>query len=124
MKPERVRVQTAACILGVEHRTVQALAQRGDLPGAVKVGRVWTFNEAALRAWLVEEEACRNEERRRNGASGEVKSSGVDIPLTASRSARAFEQARSKLLQSVRIRKERRLSGAYSSGNTSTHGRT
>jgi len=55
MGRERIRADAAACILGVERRTVQALAQRGDLPGAAKVGRVWTFHEATLRRFMAGE---------------------------------------------------------------------
>lgn len=49
---ERVRAHEAAGILGVSVRTVQALAARGELPGAAKVGGLWTFDEKALRSWL------------------------------------------------------------------------
>lgn len=51
---ERIRADRAACILGIEVRTVQALAMRGELPNAAKIGGVWTFEEAALREWLPE----------------------------------------------------------------------
>lgn len=47
--PERIRAHHAATILGVELRTVQALAARGELPGAAKIGGLWTFDESALR---------------------------------------------------------------------------
>lgn len=53
---ERIRVREVAAILGITARTVQAMAGRGALPSAVKVGRQWTFNEAAVRQWLVDEE--------------------------------------------------------------------
>lgn len=46
---ERIRASAAASILGVEVRTVQALASRGQIPGAAKIGGTWTFDEKALR---------------------------------------------------------------------------
>jgi excisionase family DNA binding protein len=39
----------AAAILGIPRRTVQALAARGELPGAAKIGRLWTFDIEKLR---------------------------------------------------------------------------
>lgn len=49
---ERVRAYEAAGVLGISVRTVQALAARGELPSAAKVGGLWTFDEKALRSWL------------------------------------------------------------------------
>lgn len=46
--PERIRAHHAATILGVELRTVQALAARGELPGAAKIGGLWTFDVKIL----------------------------------------------------------------------------
>lgn len=51
---ERIRADRAALILGVERRTVQALAARGSLPEAAKIGGTWTFDEAALRNYIRE----------------------------------------------------------------------
>ncbi|MEN6541131.1 GIY-YIG nuclease family protein, partial [Parvibaculum sp.] len=51
---ERIRADAAAGILGVEVRTVQALAARGEVPGAAKIGGLWTFEESALRSFRLE----------------------------------------------------------------------
>jgi hypothetical protein len=51
MRPERIRTTHAAEILGSTPRTVQALALRGELPDAARIGGVWTFSEAALRRY-------------------------------------------------------------------------
>jgi excisionase family DNA binding protein len=51
-KRERIRAIEASDILGVELRTVQAMAARGELPGAAKVGKLWTFDEKALQGFL------------------------------------------------------------------------
>lgn len=53
-KRERIRAIEVSDILGVELRTVQAMAARGELPGAAKVGKLWTFDEKALVAFLPE----------------------------------------------------------------------
>ncbi|MCC0807552.1 helix-turn-helix domain-containing protein [Methylobacterium sp. W2] len=78
--PERVGLVRAAAILGVSPRTVQRLAQDRQLPTAAKVGRLWTFNEQALRTWLVEQESkepCPRIERKpRRAATGEGARSG------------------------------------------------
>ncbi|MDF2809900.1 MAG: hypothetical protein K0S56_931 [Microvirga sp.] len=49
---ERRRSYEAAGILGISVRSVQSLAAKGELPGAAKVGGLWTFDETALRSWL------------------------------------------------------------------------
>lgn len=52
MPRERITAEAAACVVGVPVRTIQALACRGEIPGAAKIGRRWTFDEARLRVWL------------------------------------------------------------------------
>ena len=67
---ERIRATRAAEILGVDVRSVQRLAQRAKIPAA-RVGGVWTFDEAQLRAWLTQQEI----ETCRRAAEAEVASS-------------------------------------------------
>jgi excisionase family DNA binding protein len=57
----RVQSETIAQDLGVTPRMVRALAQRGELPGAAKIGSVWTFDREKVKAWLhrKEREAAR-----------------------------------------------------------------
>lgn len=43
--------QQAAAFLGVRPKTVRAMAHRGEIP-AVKVGRLWRFDETTLREWV------------------------------------------------------------------------
>lgn len=54
LQPERIRANRAAAILGVNKRTIQAMALRGDLPRAARIGGLWTFEEAALREYVEE----------------------------------------------------------------------
>lgn len=54
-KAERIRADQAAAILGIQRRTIQLMAQRGDLPNVAKIGGIWTFDEAALRAWVAQQ---------------------------------------------------------------------
>jgi len=53
---ERVTVEHAASIIGVSSRFVQKLAQRGEIPGAAKFGRRWTFDVIKLRRLVLERE--------------------------------------------------------------------
>ncbi len=55
-RKERVTVDEACVILGVSARTVQRMTNAGKLPTAAKIGRLWTYNEQALRAWVSEQE--------------------------------------------------------------------
>ncbi|MBP27895.1 MAG: hypothetical protein CMH16_01015 [Methylobacterium sp.] len=106
--PERVPITEAAAILGVSIRTVQRLATRRELPSAAKIGRLWTFNEAAIRAWLVEQESkppCPQiERRRRKAATGEVAPSGRASPSPARNTGSASRQVIQSLRAAARPR--------------------
>ncbi|WP_394031729.1 helix-turn-helix domain-containing protein [Xanthobacter autotrophicus] len=96
LQPERIRVAKAASILGIKSRTVQSMAMRGELPGAAKIGGLWTFDEAALRAWIREKEqwlADRPPPPRHTG----MEIDGRDLPLQVAKSVRACEQALQRL---------------------------
>lgn len=90
--PERIRADRAAIILGIEIRTVQALALRGELPGAAKIGGVWTFEEAALRNHIKERTTCPRDRRPLNTHTGEVASSGHASPLQVRNAEKAWQQ--------------------------------
>lgn len=94
---ERIRAHRAAAILGVTERTVQALALRGELPGAAKIGGSWTFDEAALRNHIKERTKWPSDRRPRNTPIGAAASYGRGSPLADVNIERAYEQAMSKL---------------------------
>lgn len=58
---ERVQTPAAAAIIGLKVRQIQSLAARGEIPGAAKLGSLWTFDLAKLRRWITsrEAESCR-----------------------------------------------------------------
>lgn len=97
--PERIRAHHAATILGVELRTVQALAARGELPGAAKIGGLWTFDESALRLWIMEKSACLRSHQHQNIPTGAVTPYGRGSRLGGSNIVKAYEQAARKLLR-------------------------
>ncbi|MGU3496128.1 helix-turn-helix domain-containing protein [Xanthobacteraceae bacterium A53D] len=97
MRPERIRSHSAASILGVETRTVQALAARGEVPGAAKIGGLWTFDEAALRNWIKERTTCPRNQGLPNTHTGVATRSGRDLPLQVANSVKASEQALRRL---------------------------
>lgn len=55
--PERIRVEEAAVMLGLTRRGVQAMAARGELPGAAKIGSIWTFDRTKLERFIADAEA-------------------------------------------------------------------
>jgi excisionase family DNA binding protein len=55
--PIRIQTAAAATMLGVSKRTVHGLAARGELPGAARIGKVWTFNVDKLAQFIAEREA-------------------------------------------------------------------
>ena len=58
----RIRVAEVACMLGIGVRCVQQMAATGRLPGAARIGKLWTFDPAKIRAYLADAEArCQNQ---------------------------------------------------------------
>src|SRR5581483_10614507 len=60
----RVRMARAIEILGLAVRRVQQKAERGELPGAIKIDGLWTFDEGKLFALLadLEQQQCATRE--------------------------------------------------------------
>lgn len=48
----RLRIRAACDATGLTARGLQAMAARGEVPGAAKLGRVWTFDAAKLDRWI------------------------------------------------------------------------
>jgi excisionase family DNA binding protein len=94
---ERIRAHVAAGILGVEVRTVQALAARGDLPGAAKIGGLWTFDEAALRQWIKEREAKPDLRKPSQKLTSTKWHTGGRTSLDAARTKEAYEAMLARL---------------------------
>src|SRR3974390_3165959 len=89
---ERIVVEDAMLILGLSRRTIQEMAQRGEIPGAAKFGR-WTFDVAKLRAMIADREqetSQRSYERRRPVVTGAATRSGVVSASRAVSSAGRF----------------------------------
>ena len=93
IKYERIRAPAVGGILGITARTVQSLAARGELPGAAKIGGVWTFDEKAIRDWVKSISST--------GKAGErpstIANSRTDrerlVPVRVANSMKACEQA-------------------------------
>lgn len=90
LQPERIRVVKAASILGINSRTVQSLAMRGELPGAAKIGGLWTFSESALRKWI-EERTVKPRPARPSKPKNDYQ------PLSVRRSVEAYDEAARRL---------------------------
>jgi len=73
--PARGTAIKAAAILGLKPRKLQAMSARGEIPGAAKLGRQWTYDLAKLRRFVEQQEQatkCQNEKPRpaATGATG------------------------------------------------------
>jgi hypothetical protein len=103
--PERIKSAQACAITGLSPRVLQQMAERGDVPGSVKLGARYVFDVARLRAWLAELEqrqaAGRNaldDCMHRPRPSGNAPRPGQShAPLRHD----AYEQAMSKLLAPI-----------------------
>ncbi len=96
---ERGDIFDAVAILGLPIRTVEAMAVRGDIPGAAKIGRRWTFDLSALRGFVKqqERETWQRNERPLPVAIGAKVSSGAVSRSTAEISDGRFTQITRRL---------------------------
>ena len=98
--PERISISFVADILGISARTMRHMAQRGELPGAAKIGRRWTFDEARIRAYVRRQEAATCQSARHlPDVSGVATPYGVAFrsagETSSSRYARTIQRLRS-----------------------------
>lgn len=54
---ERIRAKRVAEMTGLGVRGVQKMATQRRISSVAKLGKVWTFREEAIRAWIEEKEA-------------------------------------------------------------------
>lgn len=107
VEPERIRMAKACSITGLEPRRMQQKAERGEIPGAVKIDGLWTFNESQLRAWVkaLEDEQCQGR-KAAAGAAIRRTPSGAATSSSGARGSRAssgggrYAQAMSNLQHS------------------------
>jgi hypothetical protein len=97
---ERCSIKTAERILGLKRRHIQQMAARGELPGAAKFGRVWTFDVEKLRAKVRNQEDkswLRSVERHRPAATGGEILSGAALSSRVRMSDGPLKQTIQKL---------------------------
>jgi hypothetical protein len=86
--PFRIRAVDVSRMLAVCVRKVQQMAKQGHLPGAARVGNLWTFDPAQIRSWVkAQEAACRRT------YTAEAARTTADTPSGASYSESAYERA-------------------------------
>src|SRR5258706_14716548 len=86
-KAERVNTERAGQIMGVQPRTTQKMAKRGEIPGAAKIGRLWTFNEDKLRSYVRHKEReTWHAEKRQQAVTGARTLSGASQRSKAAQS--------------------------------------
>lgn len=92
-RSERGTAADAAAILGFKPRKLQAMSQRGKIPGAAKLGRLWTYDLAKLRSFVEQQEQaiCQNE-KTRPAVTGAGKFSGVKLRSVGSGSGGRLRQ--------------------------------
>ena len=52
LEPANMLVEEAGKYLGIGGKTAYDVAERGELPGALRLGGRWVVNRKALEAWL------------------------------------------------------------------------
>ena len=84
-QPGRIQSGAAARILGVSQRSVQELALRGELPGAARIGGIWTFDADKLAAFVAQRErdAERPDARKRVKPARQQTQTQVDAAYQA-----------------------------------------
>jgi excisionase family DNA binding protein len=105
---ERVNVERAGQILGLHPRTVQKMAQRGELPGAARFGRRWTFNEDKLRSYVRHKEReTWHAQKHRPDVTGARTFSGAASKSKAAKSDGRFTRIIQRLRDSAEKPEER-----------------
>ena len=93
---DRIQSSHAAKMLGVSKRQITLMANRGDLPGAAKIGSLWTFDPEKLTRWIEErEDKCLRNQKKIS--SKEEKYTTYVSGLTDASVNRAYERAISLL---------------------------
>ena len=99
---ERGTVEEAAAILGLPQRTVQDLAARGEIAGAAKFGRRWTFDLQKLRRLVKQKELQTwQNARRRPDATGAPALSTAGLKFVAGTTDGRFTQLTRRLRASA-----------------------
>jgi hypothetical protein len=78
-KQARGSVKEAVSVLGLKPRKLQLMSQRGEIPGAAKLGRQWTYDLAKLNRFVEQQEQatiCQSAKPRPD-ATGAGKFSGA-----------------------------------------------
>jgi predicted DNA-binding transcriptional regulator AlpA len=97
-RPERIKTAEVALILGLSVRKVQTMAARSELPGAARIGKQWTFNEAKIREFIVDKE--RETERKAANIREALshRSTPHDAPLSQRAVEKRYDETMARLL--------------------------
>jgi hypothetical protein len=101
---ERVTIDVAESILGLKRRNIESKSDRGEIPGAVKLGRLWTYDPVRLRRYVKQEEERQWRERvqkHRPAVSGRVTRSMAGRALRGGSSDGHLKRTIQKLQQNV-----------------------
>jgi hypothetical protein len=102
--PERVTIERAEAILGVANRTVQGMSERGEIPGAAKIGRRWTYDVNKLRGYVrTKERETWHAPKHRQDVTGTLASSTAKSKSKANESDGRYGQ----IIQRLRGKPER-----------------
>ena len=69
LKP-RVRVEVVVELTGLKRRTITDLALKDKIPGAVKHGETWTFDQDLLAVWITKGNNENGGEKVGHGSGG------------------------------------------------------
>lgn len=97
---ERCTIEQAELILGLKRRNIQAMAARGQIPGAIKLGNLWTFGIAELRKYLTRESGRQCVAKPRPDAFGVAKPFGAAFTSTVRNPGDRYKQVIQKLRHS------------------------
>ena len=109
---ERGTIEKAVEIIGLPLRTVQGMAARGEIPGAAKFGRRWTFDLKKLRRLVMTKEretwARGNRKLHPDAIGGAMLSTG-ELKSTAGTTDGRY----TRIIQQLRANAKRRVGTDY-----------
>jgi Helix-turn-helix domain len=87
----RLTVSELAAILRLTRRGVQSAAAAGRLPGAARIGKLWTFDQAKIERFIAERERAVVDA---NAAYARTRRpDGCEPPLSAMKAEKAYQRA-------------------------------
>src|SRR5262245_35652245 len=121
---QRISIEEARPLIGLPIRTIRKLAATGEILGAAKMGRRWTFDVEKLQRWIEykERETRQNAQRHRPDVTGDGLPCGVALKSMVADTDGLLTQTIRRLRENDS--RQARLASSLTSGMATASGRS